>query len=275
MANEKKPMKGIFAKIENREDALRTIRDTSIASLVVAGIQAAIVIFLDPSFPNHAPFFATFGLILMIWKSRTAAVLLLWISGLAVALTIMRLGVMSVRSTNIILALILVWAAVRAVEATFKFHGKFAVDKKRGISKIGSIVLVCVICLFTGLVFLVGITEDRKRIKTKITEVVISMSNVASAVTAYHEDENSWPHCDGVIAIQTSLGITFPKETTNKISLISVTSPRAEEVMITATIKGIHSKVDGKNLTLTGKPSERGILWTWSGTVPSTYVPRN
>ena len=93
-------------------------------------------------------------------------------------------------------------------------------------------------------------------------------------LTAYHQDENSWPHCDGVIAIRTSLGVTFPKESTDKISSITVTSPRAEEVIITATIKGIDPRVDGKNLTLTGKPSERGILWVWGGTVPSTYVPK-
>jgi hypothetical protein len=61
---------------------------------------------------------------------------------------------------------------------------------------------------------------------------------------------------------------------TKRISSITVTSPRAEEIIITATIKGIDSRVDGKNLTLTGKPSERGILWVWGGTVPPTYVPR-
>jgi len=42
MANDKKPKKGMFAKIENRDDALKTIKDMSIASLVVAGIQGAI-----------------------------------------------------------------------------------------------------------------------------------------------------------------------------------------------------------------------------------------
>jgi hypothetical protein len=55
---------------------------------------------------------------------------------------------------------------------------------------------------------------------------------------------------------------------------MSVTSPRAEEVIITATIKGIDSRVDGKNLTFTGKRTERDILWRWGGTVPSTYVPK-
>jgi hypothetical protein len=102
-----------------------------------------------------------------------------------------------------------------------------------------------------------------------MTEVTNSMSHVAIAVAAYNQDLNSWPHCDGVIAIRTSLGVSI---STDKISSITVTSPRAEEVIITARIKGIHSRVDGKNLTLTGKASKRDILWVWGGTVPSTYV---
>jgi uncharacterized protein YneF (UPF0154 family) len=64
------------------------------------------------------------------------------------------------------------------------------------MTKIRLIVLVCAICLFIGLALLVGITEERKDIKAKMTEVTNSMSNVASAVAAYNQDENSWPHCD-------------------------------------------------------------------------------
>jgi hypothetical protein len=142
------------------------------------------------------------------------------------------------------------------------------------MTKIRLIVLVCAICLFIGLALLVGITEERKDIKAKMTEVTNSMSNVASAVAAYNQDENSWPHCDNIVAIRTSLGVSISKETTDRISSMTVNSPRAEEVIITATIKGIDSRVDGKNLTLTGKPSGRDILWVWGGTVPSTYVPK-
>jgi hypothetical protein len=63
----------------------------------------------------------------MKWKARTAAVLLLLLAGLAAVVTVMnKLGIMAEGGTNIILALIVLWAAVRAVEATFKLHGKFA-----------------------------------------------------------------------------------------------------------------------------------------------------
>ena len=127
MAEDKKSKKGMFAKIENRDDALKTIKETSIAFLVVAGIQGALGVFIAPSVLVDAALYAILGLILMKWKARTAAVLLLLLAGLAAVVTVMnKLGIMAEGGTNIILALIVLWAAVRAVEATFKLHGKFA-----------------------------------------------------------------------------------------------------------------------------------------------------
>jgi hypothetical protein len=139
------------------------------------------------------------------------------------------------------------------------------------ITKSRLIVLGCVICLFFGLTLYLIPLNETQLIKAKMTEVTYSMSNVASAVEAYNQDLNSWPNCDGVIAIRTSLGVSISSD---KISSITVTSPRAEEVIITATIKGIDSRVDGKNLTLTGKRTERDILWVCGGTVPPTFLPK-
>lgn len=108
-------------------------------------------------------------------------------------------------------------------------------------------------------------------IKAQMTEVTNAMSQVASAVAAHKQESNSWPLCDGVIAIRTNLGLNIP---TKRISSMTVTSPRADEVIITATIKGIDSRVDGKNLTLTGKRTESDILWVWGGTVPFPLCPK-
>jgi ABC-type proline/glycine betaine transport system permease subunit len=135
-------------------------------------------------------------------------------------------------------------------------------------TKIRLIVLVFLILFIPCLPIICVKTRD---IKAQMTEVTNAMSQVASAVTAHKQESNSWPLYDGVIAIRTSLGLNIP---TKRISSITVTSPRAEEVIITATIKGIDSRVDGKNLTLTGKAWERGIAWVWGGNVPPTYVPK-
>ncbi len=147
--------------------------------------------------------------------------------------------------------------------------------KMRDTTKKRLIVFVCVICLVIGIGYYNIIQQERWNIKSKMAEVTRWMEYVAIGVEAYNQDLNSFPYCDNVVAIRTSLGVSISKETTGRISSMTVTSPRAEEVIITAKIKGIDSRVDGKNLTLTGMPSERGILWMWDGTVPSTYVPRD
>lgn len=126
MAEEKKTKKGMFAKIENRDDALLTVKETSIAFLVIAGIQGGLGFFIAPGMLIDAVLYAGLGLILMKWKARTAAILLLVISGFGAFVTVMnKLGLMAQGGTNIFLALIVLWAAIRAVEATFKLHGKF------------------------------------------------------------------------------------------------------------------------------------------------------
>jgi hypothetical protein len=140
------------------------------------------------------------------------------------------------------------------------------------MTKTKLIVLVCVICLVIGYFYYLIIQKEEQTIKAKMTEVTYLMSNVACAVTVYKQELNSFPYCDNIVAIQNSLGVSI---LTGRISSMTVTSPRAEEVIITASIKGIDSRVDGKNLTLTGKPSGREILWVWGGTVPSPYAPKN
>jgi hypothetical protein len=123
----KKSRKGMFARIKTRDDGLKTIKETSIAFLIIAGIQAAGGYFLAPSMIVDAVLFAALGLILLKWKARTAAIPLAILSGILVVVTILnKLGVISEGGTNIFLALIVFYAAIRAVETTFKLHGKFA-----------------------------------------------------------------------------------------------------------------------------------------------------
>lgn len=106
--------------------AHRTV-SRSPAPPAMAGIQGGLAFFIAPSMLIDAALYAGLGLILMKWKARRAAVLLLVLSGFAALVTAMnKLGLMSEGGTNIILALIVFWAAIWAVEATFKLHGKFA-----------------------------------------------------------------------------------------------------------------------------------------------------
>ena len=127
--------KGMFAKIETREDALEMANGAAKGFLFVAALQAAIGAFLTPGALIDAIILAVLGLFLLKSHSRAAAVLLLLVSlGEAVVTLLNRLGVMK-GGNNIILAVIMVIVAVRAVEATFKLHGEFSKPPRRMVNK--------------------------------------------------------------------------------------------------------------------------------------------
>ncbi len=79
-----------------------------------------------PSLIADAVVIAVLATILFRRRSRVAAVLLLLVSTLILALTILnKMGVTDQGGTNIVVAVICFWAAVRALEATFKLRGRF------------------------------------------------------------------------------------------------------------------------------------------------------
>ena len=118
---------GLFSRIETREDALKIVRDAAVAFFVLAGLQALIGYFLAPSILIDAGVIAILDLFLMKGRSRVAALLLLLVSLGEAAVTVLnRLGATSQGGTNVFLAVIMVIAAFRAVEATFKLRGRLA-----------------------------------------------------------------------------------------------------------------------------------------------------
>jgi hypothetical protein len=126
---EKKKKAGIFARIGSRGDALKTVKDTSMVFFFIAALQAGIGLFIAPSIILDAILFAVLAGILLKWRSRISAVLLLLLGSGALVMTVLNIfGITAMGGTNIILATIIVWAAIRAVEATFKLHGEFAAE---------------------------------------------------------------------------------------------------------------------------------------------------
>ena len=124
---EKKKKAGLFAKIVSREEALKTVKDSALAFLFVAVLQAAIGFFIAPSLIIDAVIFAILAGILWKWSSRVAAVLLLIMSGIVMVTTVItKLGIAAAGGSNIFLAIIILWVSIRAVEATFKLHGRYA-----------------------------------------------------------------------------------------------------------------------------------------------------
>ncbi|MFM7640335.1 MAG: hypothetical protein ACKO45_02120 [Cyanobium sp.] len=121
---------GPFTKIKSREDALKVMQYSSGSFFVLAAILGGIGVFLTPSMLIDAAILAMLAAILRTWKSRVAAVLLLLMSlGIVITTTLTKLGISKGVGSNIFLAVIVLWVAIRAVQATFLLHGRFAESK--------------------------------------------------------------------------------------------------------------------------------------------------
>jgi hypothetical protein len=115
-----------FAKIASRDDALSVVKQSAYGFWVVAAIQGGLGVFIAPSMLFDAACYAVLAAVLLRWRSRVAAILLLLLSGTALTVTVLnKMGVMQQGGTNIILAVIIAYTAIRAVEATLKIHGRF------------------------------------------------------------------------------------------------------------------------------------------------------
>lgn len=116
----------LFGKLEAKSDAEKTAKDCAYGFYAIAAIQTALSFFLSFSVLLDAALYTICGFFILKKHSRFAAVfsLLLAVGGLFVTfanITGANLG----GGNNIFLALIVAWVAIRAVEATFKLHGKY------------------------------------------------------------------------------------------------------------------------------------------------------
>jgi type IV pilus assembly protein PilA len=150
--------------------------------------------------------------------------------------------------------------------------------KKRGQKGFTLIELLIVIAIIGILAAIAIPMYKAQTIKAKLTEVTNAMSNVASAVGAFYQENNYFPGCPDVATIRGSLGVALAN--IQRISAMTVVDNGAAGVAITSTIQGIDSAVDTKQLILTGTTSavagDASILWQWTGspTMPPTYIPK-
>lgn len=125
-ANMTRRRSALVRKIECADDAHAVIREAVISFLVVAVLLALIGALFQGGFLVDAVLFAGLAAWLRYTRSRVAAVLLLGLCSIVlVTTTLTALGLAQLGGTNSVLAVIVFWTAVRAVEATFKLHGRF------------------------------------------------------------------------------------------------------------------------------------------------------
>jgi len=127
MSEAKEKKKGWFSKIESREDALKVVKDTSLVFFVVAALQTALSFLVGFSVLFDAFIYVVGSFFLRRYHSRAAAVVLLVLAVVGAGVTFAnKAGANLGGGNNVFLALIVLWAAIRAVEATFKLRGRFS-----------------------------------------------------------------------------------------------------------------------------------------------------
>jgi type IV pilus assembly protein PilA len=131
-----------------------------------------------------------------------------------------------------------------------------------------TLIELLVVITILGILTAISIPLSRAQtVKASLTEVTNAISQVASAVASYYQENDSFPSASGKEAIRTTLGVSLGN--ISKIQAIDVT-----DGVISVTITNVSSQVDGSSLVLTPRAgADASISWTWGGTIKDTFMP--
>jgi type IV pilus assembly protein PilA len=140
-------------------------------------------------------------------------------------------------------------------------------EHHRGFTLIELLVVIAII----GILAAIAIPMYKQQtIRAKLAEVTNSMSHIASALTEYWRENESWPSAMTTKAmVQTTMGVGLDR--VNRMAAIDVTNG-----VITATVGSISGEVDGCTLIMSPSTgTDRSVKWIWGGTCRAPYIPKD
>jgi hypothetical protein len=129
---DRRKRRGIFAIIRSRDDALHVVADATIAFLAAAAVLAVMTFLKGWQDLADATLYFVLGFLMWRYRSPAAALALLLVAMMRFFVTAgQAIETGAVNWIYFLVAIAVLFASIRAVEATLKLIGRFANDRQK------------------------------------------------------------------------------------------------------------------------------------------------